>query len=176
MCWLPLSANLKWSKRIWWKKEPSWLMWALIVWKTQAGRRCRFWWSRVQSIIYHTGARRRGSDDDCHADEEHFWCSYGWHWKMNIDIIVTTYKRYGLLQETLRSVANQSYPHWRCWIAEDGESKETYEAVKPFLQDSRYLSARSACRFSCCSPQSWYSTGKRSLHRVAGWWWSLAAP
>jgi glycosyltransferase involved in cell wall biosynthesis len=58
---------------------------------------------------------------------------------MNIDIIVTTYKRYGLLQETLRSVANQSYPHWRCWIAEDGESKETYEAVKPFLQDSRFI-------------------------------------
>jgi glycosyltransferase involved in cell wall biosynthesis len=57
---------------------------------------------------------------------------------MNVDIVVTTYKRYNLLQETLKSVANQSYPHWKCWIAEDGESKETYEVVKPFLQDNRF--------------------------------------
>jgi glycosyltransferase involved in cell wall biosynthesis len=57
---------------------------------------------------------------------------------MNIDIIVTTYKRYDLLQETLKSVANQSYPHWKCWVAEDGESKETYEIIKPFLQDNRF--------------------------------------
>lgn len=57
---------------------------------------------------------------------------------MNVDIIVTTYKRYDLLQETLKSVANQSYPHWKCWIAEDGESKETYDAVRPFLQDNRF--------------------------------------
>lgn len=58
---------------------------------------------------------------------------------MNVDIVVTTYKRYDLLQETLKSVANQSYPHWKCWIAEDGESKETYEAVKSFLHDSRFV-------------------------------------
>jgi len=58
---------------------------------------------------------------------------------MNVDIIVTTYKRYDLLQETLKSVANQSYPYWKCWIAEDGESKETYEALKPFLHDNRFI-------------------------------------
>jgi len=58
---------------------------------------------------------------------------------MNIDIIISTYKRYDLLQETLKSVSNQSYPHWKCWIAEDGESKETYEAVKSFLQDNRFV-------------------------------------
>lgn len=58
---------------------------------------------------------------------------------MNVDIIIATYKRYELLRETLRSVANQSYPHWKCWIAEDGESKETYEAVKSFLKDDRFI-------------------------------------
>lgn len=58
---------------------------------------------------------------------------------MNVDIIVATYKRYDLLQEALKSVANQSYPHWKCWIAEDGESKETHEAIKPFLQDNRFV-------------------------------------
>jgi glycosyltransferase involved in cell wall biosynthesis len=58
---------------------------------------------------------------------------------MNVDIIIATYKRYDLLQETLKSVANQSYPHWKCWIAEDGGSKETYETVKPFLPDNRFV-------------------------------------
>ena len=58
---------------------------------------------------------------------------------MIVDIIVATYKRYDLLQQSLKSVANQSYPDWKCWIAEDGESKETYETVKPFLQDNRFV-------------------------------------
>jgi glycosyltransferase involved in cell wall biosynthesis len=57
---------------------------------------------------------------------------------MTVDIIVATYKRYDLLQETLKSVANQSYQRWKCWIAEDGESQETYKTIKPFLQDSRF--------------------------------------
>jgi glycosyltransferase involved in cell wall biosynthesis len=57
---------------------------------------------------------------------------------MKVDIIVTTYKRYDLLQEALKSVANQSYPYWHCWITEDGESQETYEAVKSFLRDNRF--------------------------------------
>ncbi|MDP2853610.1 MAG: glycosyltransferase [Smithellaceae bacterium] len=57
---------------------------------------------------------------------------------MTVDIIVATYKRYDLLQETLQSVANQSYPHWKCWIAEDGESPQTYNVIKPFLQDNRF--------------------------------------
>lgn len=57
---------------------------------------------------------------------------------MNIDIIITTYKRHELLKKALQSVADQTYPHWRCWIAEDGESNETYNAVKPFLQDKRF--------------------------------------
>ena len=58
---------------------------------------------------------------------------------MNIDIIIATYKRYDVLREALKSVENQSHPYWRCWIAEDGTSKETYEAVKPFLKDSRFI-------------------------------------
>jgi len=57
---------------------------------------------------------------------------------MKVDIIVATYKRYDLLRDALKSVAYQSYPYWKCWIAEDGESKETYEAIKPFLRDNRF--------------------------------------
>ena len=58
---------------------------------------------------------------------------------MNVDIILATYKRYDLLRDALKSVADQSYPYWKCWIAEDGESKETYEAIKPFLRDERFV-------------------------------------
>ncbi len=62
---------------------------------------------------------------------------------VNIDIVISTYKRHDLLREALISVVNQSHPHWTCWIVEDGKSHETYETVKPFLQDNRfvYLSA-----------------------------------
>ena len=58
---------------------------------------------------------------------------------MNIDIIIATYKRYDILEAALKSVEKQSYPHWKCWIAEDGESKETYEVVEPFLADYRFI-------------------------------------
>ena len=58
---------------------------------------------------------------------------------MNVDIVITTFDRYEMLQEALESVANQSYPYWKCWIAEDGESKEIYETVKPFLRDKRFV-------------------------------------
>ncbi|MDY6904700.1 MAG: glycosyltransferase family A protein [Thermodesulfobacteriota bacterium] len=57
---------------------------------------------------------------------------------MMIDIIIPTYKRGDLLTETLASVQQQQYPHWTCWIAEDGESNETYKAIRPFLGDKRF--------------------------------------
>lgn len=57
---------------------------------------------------------------------------------MFVDIIIPTYKRYGILQETLSAVQQQSHPHWTCWVAEDGESQETLEAVNPFLPDNRF--------------------------------------
>ena len=56
----------------------------------------------------------------------------------NIDIVVPTYHRYQILAETLESVQGQTYPHWECWIAEDGESEKTRAAVAPFLQDRRF--------------------------------------
>jgi len=57
---------------------------------------------------------------------------------MTVDIIIPTYQRYELLAETLRSVSAQTYPHWNCWIAEDGESEQTRTVVEPFLQDKRF--------------------------------------
>ncbi|MEA3428533.1 MAG: glycosyltransferase family 2 protein [Thermodesulfobacteriota bacterium] len=58
--------------------------------------------------------------------------------RITVDIIITTYNRLKLLQETLESVAAQTYPRWLCWIAEDGNTEETFEAIKPFLEDDRF--------------------------------------
>lgn len=57
---------------------------------------------------------------------------------MIIDIIVPTYHRYEILAEALESVHAQTYPHWVCWIAEDGESEKTRATVAPFLHDKRF--------------------------------------
>jgi glycosyltransferase involved in cell wall biosynthesis len=60
---------------------------------------------------------------------------------MEVDIVITTYNRAHILPETLWSVAAQTYPHWRCWIAEDGETEKTQEAIRPFLADARFIYA-----------------------------------
>jgi GT2 family glycosyltransferase len=58
---------------------------------------------------------------------------------MTIDIIIPTYNRASFLTETLKSVQDQTYKDWICWIAEDGESPETREAARPFLADKRFI-------------------------------------
>lgn len=55
-----------------------------------------------------------------------------------IDIIIPTYHRYEILAAALESVREQTYPHWECWIAEDGESDQTRSVVSPFLTDARF--------------------------------------
>ncbi len=57
---------------------------------------------------------------------------------MSVDIIITTYNRSELLREALESVARQTYSDWKCWIAEDGETQEALDAVRPFLEDDRF--------------------------------------
>lgn len=58
---------------------------------------------------------------------------------MTVDIIIPTYNRVSFLSETLKSVQTQTYEDWFCWIAEDGESQETRDAVRPFLTDNRFI-------------------------------------
>ena len=58
---------------------------------------------------------------------------------MTVDIIIPTYNRHKILQEALDSVKAQTCPHWRCWVAEDGETQKTFEAVRPFLEDDRFV-------------------------------------
>ncbi len=58
---------------------------------------------------------------------------------MIIDIVVATYNRAKLLPKTLKTVQSQTYPKWRCWVAEDGKTPETFEAIAPFLKDDRFI-------------------------------------
>jgi len=58
--------------------------------------------------------------------------------RITVDIIIPTYNRADLLPETLKSVQDQTFSNWQCWIAEDGETKETFDAIKPFLEDNRF--------------------------------------
>jgi glycosyltransferase involved in cell wall biosynthesis len=58
--------------------------------------------------------------------------------RKTVDIIIATYNRKGFLLETLKSVQMQSFANWQCWIAEDGETQEKLEVVKPFLEDHRF--------------------------------------
>lgn len=58
---------------------------------------------------------------------------------MTVDIIIPTYNRASLLPETLKSVQNQTYEDWFCWIAEDENNSETREAIRPFLADRRFI-------------------------------------
>lgn len=58
--------------------------------------------------------------------------------RITVDIIIATYKRGDILLETLKSVQNQSFSNWQCWIAEDDETQDKLEIVKPFLEDDRF--------------------------------------
>ena len=58
---------------------------------------------------------------------------------ISVDIIIVTYNRSVILPETLKSVQDQSFTNWQCWIAEDGETKETLAAINPFLKDNRFI-------------------------------------
>lgn len=58
---------------------------------------------------------------------------------MTVDIILPTYNRPDLLPQTLKSVQDQTYKDWRCWISEDGSNPETKECLQPFLRDKRFI-------------------------------------
>ncbi len=57
---------------------------------------------------------------------------------MTVDIIIPTYNRASFLVEALKSVQAQTYENWLCWIAEDGDSMENRDAIRPFLADNRF--------------------------------------
>jgi GT2 family glycosyltransferase len=58
--------------------------------------------------------------------------------RITVDIIIPTYNRVATLLQALKSVQDQSFSNWQCWIAEDGETQATLNTIKPFLKDDRF--------------------------------------
>ncbi len=56
-----------------------------------------------------------------------------------ISIILATYNRSHLIEETLDSILNQSYKNWECLIIDDSSTDNTIEILRPYLlKDSRF--------------------------------------
>lgn len=54
-----------------------------------------------------------------------------------ISIVVPCYNYGRFIEETLRSVQRQDYPHWECIVVDDGSTDDSAERVRPFLADHR---------------------------------------
>lgn len=51
-----------------------------------------------------------------------------------VSIIMATYNRAHLIEETLHSIFCQSYPHWECLIIDDGSTDDTDTVLQPYLE------------------------------------------
>ena len=50
-----------------------------------------------------------------------------------VSIIMATYNRAHLIEETLDSILNQSFINWECLIIDDGSTDNTTEVLRPYL-------------------------------------------
>lgn len=76
--------------------------------------------------------------------------------QIKVTIIMATYNRVHFIEETLRSIQNQTFENWECLIIEDGGTDNTLEIITPILDlDKRfkfynrpdeYLKGLSSCR------------------------------
>lgn len=56
-----------------------------------------------------------------------------------VSIIMATYNRGHLIEQTLASIGFQSYDNWECLIIDDGSTDNTKEILRPYLmKDSRF--------------------------------------
>lgn len=58
---------------------------------------------------------------------------------MKISLIIPTYNRAHLIEETLNSVLNQTYKDWECIVVDDGSNDNTEQVVNDFIaKDARF--------------------------------------
>lgn len=55
-----------------------------------------------------------------------------------ISIIIPTYNRANLIEETLDSVLAQTYTNWECIIIDDNSTDNTSDVLNPYLKDKRF--------------------------------------
>lgn len=54
-----------------------------------------------------------------------------------ITILLATYNRAHLIEETLRSIQDQTYAHFECLITDDRSTDNTPETVRTFCEDDK---------------------------------------
>jgi glycosyltransferase involved in cell wall biosynthesis len=57
-----------------------------------------------------------------------------------VTIIMATYNRGHLIEETLESIFNQSFRNWECLIIDDGSTDNTKEVLQPYLEKENRFS------------------------------------
>ena len=56
-----------------------------------------------------------------------------------VSIIIPTYNRAHLLEETLNSIVKQTYSNWECLIVDDGSKDDTDNFMESFIKkDKRF--------------------------------------
>lgn len=55
-----------------------------------------------------------------------------------VTIILATYNRAHLIEETLRSIQQQTYKNFECLVVDDGGTDHTRVVIQPYLNDNRF--------------------------------------
>ncbi|MBQ6266617.1 MAG: glycosyltransferase family 2 protein [Clostridia bacterium] len=54
-----------------------------------------------------------------------------------VSIIMPAWNCAQFIAESIQSVCNQTYPHWELLIVDDCSTDDTFEVIRPFLEDTR---------------------------------------
>ncbi|MBR4727009.1 MAG: glycosyltransferase family 2 protein [Clostridia bacterium] len=54
-----------------------------------------------------------------------------------VSIIMPAWNSAQFIAESIQCVINQTYPHWELLIVDDCSTDDTYEVIRPFLEDAR---------------------------------------
>ena len=57
--------------------------------------------------------------------------------KATVDIILPNYNSYEFIDETLKSIINQTYTNWKCIIVDDYSDKKTIKSLKKFSKNKK---------------------------------------
>ena len=57
--------------------------------------------------------------------------------KKTIDIILPNYNSFAFIEETIKSVINQTYTNWRLYIVDDCSNKQTLKSLKKFSKNKK---------------------------------------
>lgn len=56
---------------------------------------------------------------------------------MKVSVILTSYNKPDFIDRVLKSMMEQTYPHWELLVMDDGSEQETMKKIEPFLNDER---------------------------------------